>query len=137
MIKITKYEKQAIDFLHRANTDIKIRLIGKMVNENWGDNYLRNTYEVTLTKRQSKKEYRFQFWDSVHNTEKNTKPSAYDVLTCLMPYDPGNFEDFCMNYGFDTDSRKAERIYFDVVKEWNGLRSLFTVEELEELAEIE
>jgi hypothetical protein len=63
-------------------------------------------------------------------------PSAYDVLACLTKYDPSTFEDFCDSYGYDKDSRKAEKIYFAVVEEYQNLKMLFTDAELEKLAEI-
>jgi hypothetical protein len=47
---------------------------------------------------------------SAHTAE----PTAYDVLNCLLLDASSADEDFdywCGNYGYDTDSRKAERIY--------------------------
>jgi hypothetical protein len=64
------------------------------------------------------------------------EPTMYDVLTCLTKYDPGTFEDFCGDYGYDEDSRRAEKTYHAVVKEFEGMQRLFTSEELEILAEI-
>lgn len=63
-------------------------------------------------------------------------PSVYDVLACLTKYDPGTFENFCWEFGYDEDSRTAERIYFAVQKEYSQLVKLFSAEEMEELAEI-
>ena len=63
-------------------------------------------------------------------------PTAYDILACLTKYDPGTFEDFCSEFGCDTDSRNAERTYKAVVKEWEAVNRLFTDEEIEELTEI-
>jgi hypothetical protein len=44
------------------------------------------------------------------------EPKAVDVLDCLASDAAGidnarHFEDWCGEYGYDTDSRKAERIY--------------------------
>lgn len=64
------------------------------------------------------------------------EPSDYSILACLQKYDVGTFEDFCGDFGYDTDSRKAEKIYFAVQKEYSELVRLFTEEELEELREI-
>ena len=68
--------------------------------------------------------------------KKAAVPSVYDVLACLTKYDPGTFEDFCSDYGYDNDSRTAERIYFAVQKEYTQLARLFTPGQMEELAEI-
>lgn len=66
-----------------------------------------------------------------------TPPTAYDVLTCLQKYDVGTFENFCSEFGYDTDSRKAEKVYKAVVDEYNNLRILFSDSELEQLQEIQ
>lgn len=63
-------------------------------------------------------------------------PLAYDVLACLTKYDPGTFADFCGDYGYDVDSIKAQKTYFAVQEEWDGVRELFTSAQLEQLQEI-
>ena len=63
-------------------------------------------------------------------------PTLYDVMACLTKYDPGTFEDFCSDFGYDTDSRKAEKIYNAVEGEWLKVQSLFNDDELEILREI-
>lgn len=65
------------------------------------------------------------------------KPNCYDVLACLTKYDPGTFENFCYEYGYDEDSRNAVRIYFAVQKEYSQLVQIFTPEQLEEMQKIE
>src|SRR5574344_492426 len=59
-------------------------------------------------------------------------PNAYSILSCLTKYDVGSFEDFCSEFGYDVDSRSAEKIYKAVVKEYEGLSMLYSDEELEE-----
>jgi len=63
-------------------------------------------------------------------------PTAYDILACLTKYDPETFEDFCLNYGYDTDSRQAEKIYNAVQNEYNNLKMLYSDDELALMAEI-
>lgn len=65
------------------------------------------------------------------------EPSAYDVLTAITKYDPSTFEDFCADYGYDTDSMKAHKTYEAVRDEWNNVMKMFTNEELEALREIQ
>jgi hypothetical protein len=64
-------------------------------------------------------------------------PQAYDVLTCLQKSDVGTFEDFCSEFGYDADSRKAEQVYNAVVKEWRKVRAFFTDAEIAELQDIQ
>ena len=45
---------------------------------------------------------------------KKTKPEAADVLYFSFE-NPGTFYDFCDNFGYDTDSRKAFGTYQAVV----------------------
>lgn len=65
------------------------------------------------------------------------KPSEYSILACLTKYDPNTFEDFCNEFGYDTDSRSAKKIYKAVVKEWQGVTSLFSDKEIEQLQEVQ
>ena len=62
-------------------------------------------------------------------------PSAYDVMACLTKYDPGTFNEFCDEYGYNNDSIKALDTYRAVQEEWSGVRRMFggCLEELEEI----
>jgi hypothetical protein len=64
------------------------------------------------------------------------EPKAYDILACLTKYHPGTFEDFCGEFGCDTDSKKAEKLYYAVLKEYADLSSIFNADELEAMQEI-
>jgi len=68
---------------------------------------------------------------------KGTAPTAYDVLTSLTKYDPGTFDDFCSEFGYDEDSKSAEHTYNAVKEEYLKVISLFTDEEIEQLREIQ
>ncbi len=65
--------------------------------------------------------------------EEVINPTLYDVLACLQKYDVGTFEDFCSCYGYDNDSRTAEKTYKAVVKEFEAMERLFSSDELEVL----
>lgn len=69
--------------------------------------------------------------------QKEARPTCYDVLACLTTYDPGTFEEFCANYGYDEDSRTAERVYVAVQKEFANLKRIFDPEQLEAMQEIQ
>lgn len=93
----------------------------------------RYVFKVRLIK--GGKQYTFEFGQSI--SEGINEPTLYSVLACLTKYDPETFEDFCANCGYDNDSRKAEKIYKAVLKEWENLNRLFTSDELELLTIIE
>lgn len=51
-----------------------------------------------------------------------TQPTAAEVMQCLKMdivglHDTDGFEDWCANYGYETDSRRAEKIYYTIVKQ--------------------
>lgn len=119
---------------------------GSMVFDFWDSIHNTRIKKMTL-KEYSEKHYKISYGDltgkeiSIARKELTEKkkaavPSVYDVLACLTKYDPGTFEDFCSDYGYDEDSRTAERVYFAVQKEYTRLAKLFTPDEMEELAEI-
>lgn len=64
-------------------------------------------------------------------------PTLYDVLACVQKYDVGTFEDFCSEFGYETDSRNAKKTYKAVVKEYDKMCSLFNNDELKVLQEIQ
>lgn len=63
-------------------------------------------------------------------------PTAYDVLSCLTKSDPRTYDDFCSEYGYEKDSRKAFKTYKAVKREWKNVERLFSDEEIEQLQEI-
>jgi len=70
------------------------------------------------------------------NIKEPITPTPYDVLACLTKSEPGSFEDFCGDFGYDVDSRRAEKTYEAVKKEYDELCKLFNESEMQELAEI-
>lgn len=65
---------------------------------------------------------------------KGKKPSLYSILCCLTKNNPGTFENFCSEFGYDEDSRKAYKTYTAVKEEYMNMCSLFNDEELELLS---
>lgn len=60
-----------------------------------------------------------------------TLPTVYDILSCLTWYDTNTFEDFCATYGYDEDSRQAEKTYLNIKSEYTGLCALYSENEME------
>lgn len=121
---MTDYIKQANDFCEKYGVKIEWECTGKMINPNWGDKVRRNRWEFLVTTKNG--EYGGVFWDSIANSENGyPQPSSYDLLACLTKYDPGTFEDFCDEFGYDIDSKKAEKTYKAEIKEYEGLYRVF------------
>lgn len=64
------------------------------------------------------------------------EPAAYDVLACLDVID-GDFEEFCGNFGYDTDSIKSSKIFKAIEKQSEQLKMLFSDSEIEKLQNIQ
>lgn len=81
----------------------------------------------------------FDFWDSIANSEQGKAPAAYDVFACIGGdvNCPDTFQDFCAEYGYDSDSLKALKTFKRCSAFAKRLREFFTSAELEQLAEIQ
>lgn len=75
-------------------------------------------------------------WQGRKPKLKLPSPSAYTLLACLQKYDPGSLENFCSDFGYALDSKKAEAAYQAVKNEYLHMAALFSAEEMEQLAEI-
>ena len=132
-----EYVKQARDFLEKTNTKLKIEYFGTGIYF-FDDKEVRNIYKCVLKNKRG--QYTFKFGDSVTNTIKNIELTEYDVLSCMIKYDVGTFENFISDFGYSIDTKEdynnACKTYNAVCREYNALCRLFTPEELEELAEI-
>lgn len=127
----SEYELQAEKFLADTKTSFKVKYL-KYDRYFLDDKEERDIYKITL--KNEKGSYTFTFGQSIANV--GQKPTAYDVLTCLTKYVPGTFDNFCSDYGYDIDSRKAEKIYKAVKKEYQNIIRLFLIDEIEKLREI-
>lgn len=67
--------------------------------------------------------------------KENPSPTAYDILACLNKHEVGSLSDFCGDFGYDEDSKKATEIYLAVMEEGTNINRLFS-DVLEELQEI-
>ncbi len=130
---MTQYDSQAKKFLDKTNSVLTIEFWrnGKYFPDDKED---RNIYKFTL--KRGERQFTGTFGDSINNTGKGLKPTKYDILSCLTKYNPGTFDDFCSEFGYDTDSKKAETTYQAVTKEYLNLCNLYSEAEMEELAEI-
>jgi hypothetical protein len=66
-------------------------------------------------------------------------PDSSDILgSLLLDASSGSdlFEDFCLNYGYDTDSRKAEKTWLACRNTYVELVQIFGTDELSRLQEI-
>ncbi len=130
------YSKQANNFCTKNN----IVITKTFLDCNYHleeDKEKRNIYYIKIVNTVTNESMSFNFGDSIVNTKARYRisPSNYSILACLTKYNPGNFKDFCMDYGFDNDSIKALKSYKLVIKEWEDVARVF-LNCLDELTEI-
>jgi|APGre2960657404_1045060.scaffolds.fasta_scaffold184490_2 hypothetical protein len=82
---------------------------------------------------------RFSFWNSLNDARTGTPADLQSVVNCVAMDGncPQTFEDFCAEYGYDEDSRKAERTFRTCADFARRINAFFTAEELEKLAELD
>jgi hypothetical protein len=160
------YTKQARDFLEKTETELRVAFV-RHGTHFVDDKETRDVYECLLFRgdRMFKFEFgnsivascKFRYGSLVANDMQTLSkmakrhlakgevmenksfavPTAYDVLTCLQKHDVGTFKDFCSEFGYDEDSRKAEKIFRAVVVEYGNVRKIWSEEEIELLREIQ
>lgn len=125
------YEKQATDFLEKTGVTMSVEFKenGKHFED---DKDNRDIYTVKF--KRGRRSFRVIFGQSIANS--GTPPTAYDVLACLQKYEVGTFEDFCGEFGYDTDSKRSEKVYKAVVKEFDNVCKIWSDAEIEQLQEI-
>ena len=82
------------------------------------DKESRNVYKVTLKKNGH--QATMTFGQSIFKTMDNEDPSLYDILTTIgseLTMEDESFEEFCSEFGYDSDSRKAEKQFKGLQKQ--------------------
>ena len=124
------YLQQANDFAKKHNVKMKINSVnyGKHFADDKESRYI---FNITLSRKG--KRYTFNFGQSLASGSE--EPTMYDILSNLEKYESRDFEDFCSNYGYDTDSIKALKTYKAVDREYKAVNRLFNdiMKELQEI----
>ena len=125
------YQEQAEQFAKKVG--LKMTIVGEPEYKKHFNSDKQNRYVFKVRLSRLGKSYTFNFGQSIRAGAE--EPSLYDVLTCLQKYDVGTFQNFCGDFGYDTDNRSAERIYKAVCKEFANVERLFSdiIEELQEI----
>lgn len=117
------YTKQAESFAKKWNVSLEISGDEFKVNKNWGETIERHCYHCIL--KRGKKSYEFDFWASFAKPYK--EPDLYDVLACMTKQEPGSYEDFCSEFGYDSyeDASMAVPTWEACTNGYQHVRELF------------
>lgn len=151
------YKKQADDFCKKYGVSITSVYLGHYSRID-----LSVVAQFKVTIRRGDKYLSLDFQDAIQNSWKNKKtrvkgipctinsyygvsksdiipchknPSNQDILACIAQYKRRTFGEFCAEYGYDTDSRESESIYFSIEEVWGNVNRIFgdVIEELREI----
>lgn len=94
----------------------------------WNDDdpRYRPHYRVTLTGPGGR--YQFDFWDSIQSGEKGEKPTEYDVIACLAWNTTELFPEYCKEFGYSEDSRRAHQCWKSCLAQTRALHRIFPSE---------
>ena len=135
-----EYDKQAEDFIKFAKIKVTIVRDPNNVCPRWDDGkHIHGDKYIVMFSGLGNRRLRFPFWNSYNDAREEKDPRPYDVLACISSDAncPETFEKFCSDYGYDTDSRKAEAEFKSLKAFAIKLRRFFTQEELDKLQEIQ
>lgn len=86
-----------------------------------------NNHKVTIT--HNKKSFSFEFWGSIMNPEISNDQENIFAFYCALSDALGakdGFEEFCSNFGYDSDSRTAERTFKSCEKTLKKVERVFS-----------
>lgn len=116
----TNFKKMAEKFAKKYG--LKMKILGVEYKKHFFDDTMpRYVFKIKLSR--NGKSYTLNFGQSI--MEGSQEPTMYEVLACMQKYEPGTFEEFCSNYGYNMADKKAKLVYKAVVKEYNAVERLF------------
>jgi hypothetical protein len=75
------------------------------------DEWQRKAHDYRVTLTHQRRRYSFDWWQGQAVTREPTAADCLEALLSDASSADQNFESWCADYGYDTDSRKAERTY--------------------------
>lgn len=106
--------------------EIKATYKGTKKAEWSSDNF--NNHMITVTNTETKEKITFEFWASNARPKLNREYDILNAFYCFVSDAVGgseSFEYFCSEFGYDTDSRKAEKIYRKCKKQLEKLNKIY------------
>ena len=136
---IVNYDKQASDFLAKYGMVCMTCRDENQSAPDWAEKNENYGVKCCVTLEAKDRKVVFPFWGCVADKQTGKLPSLYSILACISGdcNCPETFDDFCSEYGYDTDSRRAYATWERCLAFSKELRAFFTEEEIEALQEIQ
>lgn len=107
---------------------IKSKFIGNKIAPWSKDDKNQNENYHKITVSHNGKRLSFDFWASIAQPELNSENDLHHAFYCFLSdavSAKDSFENFCSEFGYDSDSRTAERIYKACEKSCAKLERIF------------
>ena len=105
------------DFLNNKDQAIAVSImyVGAKSSPNFDADASRHN-QVTIRNKSTRKRATFDYWGSMYEPNQDNEDGLKGALDCILldieAYENArDFNDFCAEFGYDADSRKAENIY--------------------------
>lgn len=139
---MNEYQKQALDFLEKANASIRINRVGTVYRFPLCDTKptgMRYKYSVTIYR--NGKHYSFYFYGSLNGYCNGENINEYDVLSRVEKYETEpTVEDFANAFGYDIeepkDYKRVEKLRDKCERQYNAIHNLFGDGLMKDLREI-
>lgn len=117
------YAQEAIEFCESTDTIVTIKYIGQAYDP-WkcGMNTWHDQYQATITRNGISHDVTFT--QSVAGTRDGIEPNEYDILACLTKFEPGEYWDWCHEYGME-NSKDSWDTWKACCEEWVKVCDLF------------
>lgn len=116
-----------------ANVGLTMEIVGEPRKERYFSDDEQDRWIYTIKLIRNKKSFVFEFAQSFDEGKK--PPTMYVVLSSLIKYEVGDYEDFLSEYDYE-DSKQAKALYKTAVKEYKNVEKLFG-DVMDELREID
>ena len=134
---MNSYEQQANSWAEKWGVTMAARHIGHM-RYFPDDRDTRDVYEITLLRGDRRMVVNFgqsllesaysprfsdgPYWRKLKQKKtcpptRTHAPTMYDVIACIQKTNPGSLDEFCSDFGYDTDSNRAINMYIAVQRE--------------------
>ena len=134
---LSEIEQSVADFLATAGVTVTLSYCGTQTRSGWES----DAWRVSIKRAGKGREWHTDYYTGLgHRSNlRPVTPCAAAPLSCLLLDASGadqNFQDWCADYGYDSDSVKALNVYTACCQTLADLRRMFSADERQTLADL-